>query len=133
MANLIFLPENTEDPKVVDILLVTGDAYVDHHSFGVVLIGRTQIAAGYKVGIIAQPDWRNSESLKVMGRPKIACAISSGNLDSMLNIYTSGRRIRKASRNADMRFDNLIKSLKLTEFGRLCNPKSPPWYHPCPS
>lgn len=79
----------------IDILLITGDAYVDNHSFGIALIGRTLIAAGYKVGIVAQPDWKNLESLKVMGRPKIACAISSGNLDSMLNIYTSGRRIRK--------------------------------------
>ena len=79
----------------IDILLVTGDAYVDHHSFGIALIGRTIIAAGYRVGIVAQPDWKNSEFLKVMGRPKLACAVSSGNLDSMLNIYTSGRRIRK--------------------------------------
>ena len=79
----------------VDVLLITGDAYVDHHSFGIALIGRTLIAAGYRVGIIAQPDWKDSESLKVMGRPTIACAISSGNLDSMLSLYTSGRRIRK--------------------------------------
>lgn len=95
-----FLPMSRKELAVldwneVDILLVTGDAYVDHHSFGIALIGRTLISAGYKVGVIAQPDWKDLESLKVMGRPKIACAITSGNLDSMLNIYTSGRRIRK--------------------------------------
>ena len=81
--------------KEIDILLVTGDAYVDHPSFGIAIIGRVLIAAGYKVGIIAQPDWKDRASLTVMGRPKIACAITSGNLDSMLNIYTPGRRIRK--------------------------------------
>lgn len=81
--------------KEIDILLITGDAYIDHPSFGVALIGRLLIASGYKVGIIAQPDWKDSASFTVMGRPKIACAITSGNLDSMLNIYTPGRRLRK--------------------------------------
>lgn len=81
--------------KEIDILLITGDAYVDHHSFGIALIGRVLIAAGYRVGIVAQPNWKKPETLKVMGRPRIACAISSGNLDSMVNIYTSGRRMRK--------------------------------------
>lgn len=79
----------------IDILLVTGDAYVDHPSFGIAIIGRVLIAAGYKVGLIAQPDWRDRTSLSKLGRPRIACAITSGNLDSMLNIYTPGRRIRK--------------------------------------
>lgn len=81
--------------KEIDILLITGDAFVDHPSFGVALIGRLLIASGYKVGIIAQPDWRDRASLTIMGKPCIACAITSGNLDSMLNIYTPGRRLRK--------------------------------------
>lgn len=79
----------------IDILLITGDAFVDHPSFGVAIIGRLLIASGYKVGIIAQPDWRDGASLSKLGRPRIACAITSGNLDSMLNIYTPGRRLRK--------------------------------------
>ncbi|MCP4179299.1 MAG: YgiQ family radical SAM protein [bacterium] len=79
----------------IDVLLITGDAYVDHPSFGTALIGRVLLAAGYTVGIIAQPDWKDKKSLKVLGQPKIACAISSGNMDSMLNIYTAGRKIRK--------------------------------------
>jgi uncharacterized radical SAM protein YgiQ len=81
--------------KEIDILLITGDAYVDHPSFGVALIGRMLLARGYRVGIVAQPDWKNPESLQVMGRPALACAITSGNLDSMVNIYTAGRRFRK--------------------------------------
>ena len=81
--------------KELDILLVSGDAYVDHPSFGIAIIGRVLLAKGYKVGIIAQPDWKNPSSLTGMGCPGLACAISSGNLDSMLNIYTAARRIRK--------------------------------------
>lgn len=79
----------------IDILLITGDAYVDHPSFGTAIIGRVLIAAGYRVGIIAQPDWKDTEALKALGKPLIACAVSSGNLDSMLNLYTAGRRLRK--------------------------------------
>jgi uncharacterized radical SAM protein YgiQ len=81
--------------KELDVLLVSGDAYVDHPSFGIAIIGRVLISKGYKVGIIAQPDWKNPSSLTSMGVPKLACAISAGNLDSMLNIYTAARRIRK--------------------------------------
>ena len=79
----------------IDILLITGDAYVDHPSFGAAIISRTLIASGYKVGIIAQPDWKDGASLQKLGRPKLCCAITSGNLDSMLNIYTPARRLRK--------------------------------------
>jgi uncharacterized radical SAM protein YgiQ len=81
--------------KEIDILLITGDAYIDHSSFGAAIIGRILLDAGYKVGIIAQPDWKNPKSILEFGRPKIACAITSGNLDSMLNIYTAARRLRK--------------------------------------
>ena len=79
----------------IDILLITGDAYVDHPSFGIAIIGRVLINAGYRVGIIAQPDWKNKESLLKLGKPRLACAVTSGNLDSMLNIYTAARRIRR--------------------------------------
>lgn len=95
-----FIPMSKEELSflgwdLVDVLLITGDAYVDHSSFGAALIGRCLIAAGYKVGIISQPDWKDKNSLKILGTPKICCAITSGNMDSMLNIYTAGRRIRK--------------------------------------
>ena len=79
----------------LDILLLTGDCYVDHPSFGVSIIGRHLIDSGYRVGIVAQFDWNNPEALRVMGRPKIGVGVTSGNMDSMVNIYTAGRRKRK--------------------------------------
>ncbi len=79
----------------LDILLVTGDCYVDHPSYGTSLIGRMLLAQGYRVGIIAQPDWKNPECMKAMGRPLIGAGVSSGNMDSMVNIYTAGRRLRR--------------------------------------
>lgn len=79
----------------IDILIITGDAYIDHPSFGPVLIARVLLDAGFKVGIIAQPDWRNPESLKTFGRPRLGCGVASGNMDSMIRLYTAGRRLRK--------------------------------------
>ena len=79
----------------LDILLVTGDCYVDHPSFGVSIIGRLLTGCGYRVGLVAPPDWRDPEALKVMGRPRIGVGVTSGNMDSMVNIYTVGRRFRK--------------------------------------
>ena len=81
--------------KELDILLISGDAYVDHPSFGPALIGRLLLDEGWRVGIVAQPDWKDPESVKVMGRPRIACAVTAGNMDSMLCIYTVGRRFRR--------------------------------------
>ena len=94
-----FLPMTKEEFQArkwdaIDILLVTGDAYVDHPSFGAAVIGRLLEHNGFRVGIIAQPDWKDPESLKLFGRPKIACAVTSGNMDSMVCIYTAGRRLR---------------------------------------
>ncbi|MBQ6535120.1 MAG: YgiQ family radical SAM protein [Opitutales bacterium] len=79
----------------VDILLVSGDAYIDHPSFSSALIARALLDAGWRVGIIPQPDWKNPESLKIFGRPRLGCAVSAGNIDSMLRIYTAGRRMRR--------------------------------------
>ena len=79
----------------LDVLLITGDAYVDHPSFGTPLIGRILLSLGFRTGIVAQPDWNDPEALKVMGTPRIGIGISSGNLDSMVNIYTAGRRKRR--------------------------------------
>jgi len=79
----------------LDILLIGGDAYVDHPSFGIAIIGRVLENCGYRVGMIPQPDWKTPESLKIMGRPRIGVGVTSGNLDSMVSIYTAGRRLRK--------------------------------------
>jgi uncharacterized radical SAM protein YgiQ len=79
----------------LDVLLVTGDAYIDHPSFGAAVIGRVLEADGFRVGIIAQPDWRNPESLKVLGRPRLFCGVTAGNLDSMVSNYTAARHKRR--------------------------------------
>ncbi|MHB1400388.1 MAG: YgiQ family radical SAM protein [Trichloromonadaceae bacterium] len=78
----------------LDILLLTGDAYVDHPAFGVALLGRLLEEAGFRVGILAQPDWRQRESLQAMGRPRLFAAVSSGAMDSMVNHYTAAKKLR---------------------------------------
>jgi len=77
-----------------DIVLVTGDAYVDHPSFGMAIIGRLLEAQGFRVGIIAQPDWHSAEPFKALGKPKLFFGITGGNMDSMVNRYTADRRLR---------------------------------------
>ena len=79
----------------VDFVYVSGDAYVDHPSFGHAIITRVLEAHGYKVGIIAQPDWKNKESIMVFGEPRLAFLVSSGNMDSMVNHYTVSKKRRK--------------------------------------
>jgi uncharacterized radical SAM protein YgiQ len=77
-----------------DIILVTGDAYVDHPSFGMAIVGRVLEREGFKVGIIAQPDWNSAEAFKSLGKPRLFFGVTAGNMDSMVNRYTSERRIR---------------------------------------
>lgn len=77
-----------------DVILVTGDAYVDHPSFGMALIGRLLEAQGFRVGVIAQPNWHSAEDFRRLGRPNLFFGITGGNMDSMVNRYTSDRRIR---------------------------------------
>ena len=77
-----------------DIILVSGDAYIDHPSFGVALIGRLLEAQGFRVGIIAQPDWQTAEPFKALGKPNLYFGVSAGNMDSMVNRYTADRKIR---------------------------------------
>ncbi|MDH5600028.1 MAG: YgiQ family radical SAM protein [Gammaproteobacteria bacterium] len=77
-----------------DIILVTGDAYVDHPSFGMALIGRLLESQGFRVGIISQPDWMSAEAFKILGRPNLFFGVTAGNMDSMINRYTADRRIR---------------------------------------
>ena len=77
-----------------DIIVVTGDAYVDHPSFGGAIVGRLLEAQGFRVGIISQPDWQSAEPFRVLGKPNLFFGITAGNMDSMVNRYTSDRRIR---------------------------------------
>ncbi|MCF8480722.1 MAG: YgiQ family radical SAM protein [Rhodospirillum sp.] len=78
-----------------DVILVTGDAYVDHPSFGMAVIGRVLESQGFRVGIISQPDWTSAEPFKVLGKPNLYFGVTAGNMDSMVNRYTSDRKIRK--------------------------------------
>jgi uncharacterized radical SAM protein YgiQ len=77
-----------------DVILVTGDAYIDHPSFGMALIGRLLEAQGFRVGIISQPDWQSAEPFRALGKPNLYFGITAGNMDSMVNRYTADRKIR---------------------------------------
>ena len=94
-----FLPMSREEMDQLgwdacDFILVCGDAYIDHPSFVSGVIGRVLEAQGFRVGIIAQPDWTNVESFRVLGKPTIAWGVTAGNMDSMINRYTADRKIR---------------------------------------
>ena len=96
-----FLPVTREEMhrrgwERLDFIIVSGDAYVDHPSSGVAIIGRYLEARGFKVGIIPQPDWRDPDAFKRLGRPKLAFLVTAGNVDSMVNHYTAARRRRKS-------------------------------------
>jgi uncharacterized radical SAM protein YgiQ len=77
-----------------DVIIVTGDAYVDHPSFGMAIIGRLLEAQGFRVGIIAQPGWHSREPFEVLGRPNLFFGVAAGNMDSMINRYTADRKVR---------------------------------------
>ena len=77
-----------------DVVIVTGDAYVDHPSFGMAIVGRLLEAQGYRVGILSQPDWTSADAFRELGRPTLFFGITAGNMDSMVNRYTSDRRLR---------------------------------------
>ena len=77
-----------------DVILVTGDAYVDHPSFGMALIGRLLERHGFRVGILDQPDWRSVEAFRALGRPNVMWGVTAGNMDSMVNRYTSDKKVR---------------------------------------
>ncbi len=78
----------------VDVVFVTGDAYIDHPSFAMAILGRVLEANGYRVGILAQPDWHGPEPWRTFGQPRLFFAISAGNMDSMINHYTANRKVR---------------------------------------
>jgi uncharacterized radical SAM protein YgiQ len=95
-----FLPVSPSDMRrrgwdQLDVILITGDAYVDHPAYGVALIGRVLASHGYRVGVIAQPDWRTAADFKRLGRPRLFFGITSGNVDSMVANYTANKRPRK--------------------------------------
>jgi uncharacterized radical SAM protein YgiQ len=94
-----FLPTSRAEMEALgwdscDVIVVTGDAYVDHPSFGMAIVGRVLEAQGFRVGIIAQPDWHSPRTFMQLGRPNLFFGITGGNMDSMVNRYTADRRIR---------------------------------------
>lgn len=94
-----FLPMSKDEMDALgwdscDVILVTGDAYVDHPSFGMSVVGRILEAQGFRAGIIAQPDWNNIESFRSLGKPNLYFGVTAGNMDSMINRYTADRKIR---------------------------------------
>jgi uncharacterized radical SAM protein YgiQ len=94
-----FLPMSRAEMELLgwdscDVIIVSGDAYVDHPSFGMAIVGRVLEAQGFRVGIIAQPDWHSAEAFTALGRPNLFFGITGGNMDSMVNRYTAERRIR---------------------------------------
>ncbi len=94
-----FLPTSRAEMELLgwdscDVIIVTGDAYVDHPSFGMAVIGRTLEAQGFRVGIVAQPDWSSADAFKALGAPNLFFGVTAGNMDSMINRYTADRKIR---------------------------------------
>ena len=121
-----FLPATKEELRErgitqPDFVYVIGDAYVDHPSFGPAIIGRVLESHGYSVAILAQPDWKDPESIQVYGEPRLAFLVSSGNMDSMVNHYSVSKKRRKTDAftpggvmgkrpdRADMVYSNLIR------------------------
>jgi uncharacterized radical SAM protein YgiQ len=80
----------------VDIVFVTGDAYIDHPSFAMAILGRVLEAAGFRIGIVSQPDWRKADDWRRFGKPRLFYAISAGNMDSMINHYTANKKVRNS-------------------------------------
>jgi hypothetical protein len=94
-----FLPMSKEEMDALgwdscDVILVTGDAYVDHPSFGMAVIGRVLEAHGFRVGIISQPDWKSKDDFMKLGKPNLYFGVTAGNMDSMINRYTSDKKLR---------------------------------------
>jgi len=127
MKNELFLPMTLKEAQQwgwdsLDIVLVTGDAYVDHPSFGTALLGRYLVSLGYKVGVIAQPNWRENEDFLKLGRPKLFFGVTAGNLDSMVANYAAANKRRRddayaPGRKAGLRPDRatIVYSNKLKE------------------
>src|SRR5438105_14826918 len=100
-----FLPMSRAEMDILgwdscDVIIVSGDAYVDHPSFGMAIIGRVLEAQGFRVGIIAQPDWHSADAFAALGPPNLVFGITAGNMDSMVNRYTADRRLRSDGASA---------------------------------
>ena len=98
-GNAPFLPMSREEMDVLgwdscDVIIVTADAYVDHPSFGMAVVGRLLEAQGFRVGIISQPKWDTAEAFKVLGKPNLFFGVTGGNMDSLINRYTADLRLR---------------------------------------
>ncbi len=104
----------------LDVLLVNGDAYVDHPSFGAAIIGRRLEAAGFKVGIVSQPRWETTDDLLVMGRPRLFVGITAGNLDSMLNRLTAQKKLRSEDQYSPDGAVGLRPNRASMVYGNLC-------------
>ncbi len=120
-----FLPTTKEDLAArgwpsLDVLLVSGDAYVDHPAFGVTLIARFLEARGYKVGIIAQPDWQGVEDVARMGAPRLFVGITAGNLDSMLNKLTAQKKMRGEDQYSPGGRTDMRPNRSTIVYGNLC-------------
>ncbi|MEM7282875.1 MAG: YgiQ family radical SAM protein, partial [Pseudomonadota bacterium] len=94
-----FLPMSREEMDELgwdscDVIIVTGDAYVDHPSFGMAIVGRLLESQGFRVGIISQPNWRSKEDFRALGEPNLFFGVAAGNMDSMINRYTAERKPR---------------------------------------
>ncbi len=101
LASRVALPMSMDEARErgwdeLDVVFITGDAYIDHPSFAMAILGRTLEAAGFRVGILSQPNWNNCDDWRRFGRPRLFFGISAGNMDSMINHYTANRKVRNS-------------------------------------
>ena len=108
-----------------DIILITGDAYIDHPSFGMALIGRLLEAQGFRVGIICQPDWNSAADFKKLGKPNLFYGVTAGNMDSMVNRYTSDRKIRSDDAYTANAEPNKRPDRAVTVYAQRCREAAP--------
>ncbi|MBX3192891.1 MAG: YgiQ family radical SAM protein [Labilithrix sp.] len=125
-----FLPTTREEMKLrgwdeLDILIVTGDAYVDHPAFGPVLIARFLEGRGYKVGVVAQPRWDSPDDIARMGRPRLYVGVSAGNLDSMLNKLTAQKKVRSEDQYSPGGASNMRPNRASIVYANLCRQAFP--------
>ena len=125
-----YLPTSREDMDArgwdqIDILIVNGDAYVDHPAFGGALIGRFLEGRGYRVGMIAQPSWTDTVDVSRMGVPRLFVGITSGNLDSMLNKLTAQKKVRSEDQYSPGGRTNMRPNRASIVYGNLCRQAFP--------
>ncbi|MBK7415713.1 MAG: YgiQ family radical SAM protein [Dechloromonas sp.] len=125
-----FLPMSRQEMETLgwdscDIVLVTGDAYIDHPSFGMALIGRLLEAQGFRVGIICQPDWNSAADFKKLGKPNLFYGVTAGNMDSMVNRYTSDRKIRSDDAYTANAEPNKRPDRAVTVYAQRCREAAP--------